>query len=76
MIGHAIDAKEPVSLLFNNSTHVFIEVRFPGFPDQRAPVLNGKNKMNIKLSVSVWHDNSAMVHQTFFTSRILDSSMN
>ena len=55
MIRHAINGKHFVFVFLDNASDVFVKLIFPFIFNLAYPVLNGKNRLDVNLSISVWH---------------------
>ena len=55
MIGHAIDLQHFVPVLLNDTCDISIQFFTPFFLDQRLPILNGKNGLDMDLCICIRH---------------------
>jgi len=55
VITHAVDDIQFMSVLNNNSIHVFVQIIFEIILDQTQPVLHSKNIMNEQLGICISH---------------------
>ena len=55
MTGHAIYLKHLVLVFLEYTSHIPMQIFFPFFANQRLPVFYGKNKLNMKLRISIRH---------------------
>ena len=55
IIGHSVDNEQFVFVSVNDSSHLAIQVVLPGRGNDRHSMFNGKDQMQMNLSVGVGH---------------------
>ncbi len=51
MVWHSINDNEFMLVVLDNSCHVFVQLIFPGRLDNAMSIFNGKNKLDMYLSI-------------------------
>jgi len=56
MIGHAVYLQHLMVVILKNAGNILMQTFFPLIANQSGPIFHRENKLDMKLSVCIWHN--------------------